>query len=153
MSETINNGVTTEMTTPEKPYIFRTLGAEDVFPMVNIISKIGVKEFKTLFEGNGFNDILSGVFGDARKKSGGEKLDEASIASLGMSVFVELAGVVMGNLPKAEHDIFQLLSNTSNLSVAEIKKLSLADFTEMIIDFFKKDEFKDFMKVVSKLFK
>lgn len=143
MSETIN----------VKPYEFRMLGAEDVFPMVGIISKIGIKEFKVLFEGDGLKDMLSGAFGDAKKKSGGEALDEAAIASLGASVFLELATIVLCNLPKAEKDIFQLLSNTSNLSVDEIKKLSLADFTEMVIDFFKKDEFKDFMKVVSKLFK
>lgn len=143
MSETINT----------RPYEFRTLGAEDVFPMVNIISKIGIKEFKALFEGDGLKGIMSGVIGDAKKKAGGEKLDEASVASLGASVFLELASIVLCNLPKAEKDIFQLLSNTSNLSVDEIKKLSLADFTEMLIDFFKKEEFKDFMKVVSKLFK
>ena len=143
MSETIN----------VKPYEFRMLGAEDVFPMVGIISKIGIKEFKVLFEGDGLKDMLSGAFGDAKKKSGGESLDEATVASLGASVFLELATIVLCNLPKAEKDIFQLLSNTSNLSVEEVKALSLADFTEMVIDFFRKDEFKDFMKVVSKLFK
>ncbi len=143
MSETIN----------VKPYEFRTLGAEDVFPMVNIIGKIGIKEFKTLLEGDGLNGMISNLISDAKKKSGSETLDESSIASLGASVFIELASIIVCNLPRAEKDIFQLLSNTSNLSVDEIKKLSLADFTEMIIDFFKKDEFKDFMKVVSKLFK
>jgi hypothetical protein len=140
-------------TTINKPYEFRMLGAEDVFPMVNIISKIGIKEFKSLFEGDGLKGMMSGAIGDAKKKSGGESLDEASIVSLGASVFLELATIILCNLPKAEKDIFQLLSNTSNLSVDEIKKLGLADFTEMVIDFFKKDEFKDFMKVVSKLFK
>ena len=143
MSETIN----------VKPYEFRTLGAEDVFPMVNIISKIGIREFKTLFEGDGLKGMVSDYISDTKKKSGGEKLDDSSVASLGISVVLEVASVIICNLPRAEKDIFQLLSNTSNLSVDEIKKLSLADFTEMIIDFFKKDEFKDFMKVVSKLFK
>lgn len=121
--------------------------------MVNIISKIGIKEFKTLIEGDGLKGMMSNLIGDAKKKSGSEKLGESDIASLGASVFIELASIVLCNLPKAEKDIFQLLSNTSNLSVDEIKKLSLADFTEMLIDFFKKDEFKDFMKVVSRLFK
>ena len=139
--------------TIKKPYEFRTLGAEDVFPMVNIISKIGIKEFKTLFDGDGLKGMMSNFVGDAKKKSGKDKLDESDFTTIGMSMFFELASVIICNLPKAEKDIFQLLSNTSNLSVEEIKKLSLADFTEMIVDFFKKDEFKDFMKVVSKLFK
>ena len=130
--------------TIKKPYEFRTLGAEDVFPMVNIISKIGIKEFKTLFDGDGLKGMLSNTIGDAKKKSGKDKLDESDVASLGMSVFFDIASVVICNLPKAEKDIFQLLSNTSNLSVEEIRKLSLADFAEMLVDFFKKEEFKDF---------
>ena len=103
-------------TTIVKPYEFRTLGAEDVFPMVNIISKIGIKEFKTLLEGDGLKGMMSNYISDAKKKSGGDALDETSVASIGASVFLELASIVVCNLPRAEKDIFQLLSNTSNLS-------------------------------------
>ena len=35
----------------------------------------------------------------------------------------------------------------------EIAELDMVTFTEMIVAFFKKDEFKDFIGVVSKLFK
>ena len=65
----------------------------------------------------------------------------------------EIADVILGNLPKCKDDIYQMLSQTSNLSVAQVKKLPLAQFTEMVIDFIKKEEFRDFIKVVSKLFK
>ena len=79
--------------------------------------------------------------------------DDADIISVGVSVALEAADVILGNLPKCEKEIYQLLSQTSNLSVAQVKKLNLAQFTEMVIDFIKKDEFKDFIKVVSRLFK
>jgi hypothetical protein len=151
MSETIKNDVALEVVTLEKPYTFRKLGAEDVFLMVSIISKIGIKEFKTFFEGGDFKNILSKFTEEAREKA--DETDEASVTALGASIFLELATTVICNLPKAENEIFQMLSNTSNLSVKEVRKLGLADFTEMIVDFFKKDEFKDFIKVVSKLFK
>jgi hypothetical protein len=45
-----------------------------------------------------------------------------------------------------------MLSNTSNLSVEQVEKLEFPIFTEMVIDFVKKPEFRDFIKVVSKLF-
>ena len=151
MSKTIKNDVALEVVTPEKPYTFRKLGAEDVFLMVSIISKIGIKEFKTLLEGGDFKNILSKFTEEAREKA--DETDEASVTALGASIFLELATTVICNLRKAENEIFQMLSNTSNLSVKEVRKLGLADFTEMIVDFFKKDEFKDFIKVVSKLFK
>ena len=130
-----------------KPYEFRTLGAEDIFPMFNIINKIGITEIKTFIEGGGMKDVLSAsITGDDNK-------DENSVTKLGISVFFELASIILRNLPKCENDVFQLLSSTSNLSVEQVRKLDLATFTEMIIDFVKKEEFKDFIKVVSKLFK
>ena len=130
-----------------KPYEFRTLGAEDIFPMFNIINKIGITEIKTFIEGGGMKDVLSAFITDDDNK------DENSVTKLGISVFFELASIILRNLPKCENDVFQLLSSTSNLSVDEVRKLDLATFTEMIIDFVKKEEFKDFIKVVSKLFK
>jgi hypothetical protein len=36
--------------------------------------------------------------------------------------------------------------------VEEVGKLDFPTFTEMVIDFVKKPEFRDFIKVVSKLF-
>jgi hypothetical protein len=45
-----------------------------------------------------------------------------------------------------------MLSQTSNLSVKQVETLDFPTFTEMVIDFVKKPEFRDFIKVVSKLF-
>lgn len=66
---------------------------------------------------------------------------------------LEVANVIFSNLPKCENDIYQLLSQTSNLNVKEIKALSFVDFTKMVLDFVKKDEFKDFTKVVLEFLK
>ena len=66
---------------------------------------------------------------------------------------MELAEVVLTNMNKCENEIYQLLSNVSNLSVKEVETLDAVIFLEMIIDFVKKDEFKDFFKVVSRLSK
>ena len=66
---------------------------------------------------------------------------------------LEVADVIFKNLPKCESEICRMLSQTSDLTVAQVRRLPLAVFMEMIIDFIKKEEFKDFIKVVSKLFK
>ena len=42
---------------------------------------------------------------------------------------------------------------TDQMTLAEIKALDAAVFFEMVMDFIMKDEFKDFIKVVSRLFK
>lgn len=134
----------------EKPYKFRALQAEDVFPMFTIISKIGIKEFKSCFEGDTVKNILKSFVGIESKN------EDETLTSMGISLFpslLEMANIILCNVPKCKADIYQLLSQTSNLSVDEVAQLGFADFTEMIVDFVKKEEFKDFIKVVSKLFK
>jgi len=130
----------------EKPYTFRRLKTEDVFPMFRIISKIGVNEFTACFEKDGIQKMIASF---TSKEKGTNKT--ASI--VGVSVILEIANVIFSNLPKCEDEIYKMLESTSNLTIEEIKGLDMVMFLEMIIDFVKKEEFGDFFKVVSKLFK
>lgn len=123
-----------------KPYEFRQLNATDVFVMSKIISKIGINEFTGCLEHDAVKNMIASV-------TDGEKANETA-SVVGISVVLEVANVIFSNLPKCENDIYQLLSQTSNLNVKEIKALSFVDFTKMVLDFVKKDEFKDFIKVV-----
>lgn len=123
-----------------KPYTFRKLESTDTFLMFKIIGKIGIKDFISTFNKDDMTDLFKGA------------KDDGAFAKLGISVVLELANLIVTNIPNCETEIYQLLSNTSNLSVDEVKKLDFATFMEMIVDFIKKEEFKDFIKVVSKLF-
>ena len=153
MSETKNlEAVQVESETvevAEKPYTFRQLGAPDIFLMSKIISKIGINEFKACFEADGIKNLIQSE--TMEKNADGE---DTNIISVGAGVFLEIANVILGNLPKCETEIYQMLSQTSNLTVKEITAPgNAAMFLEMVIDFIKKEEFKDFIKVVSRLFK
>lgn len=141
-----------EAAEPVKPYTFRPLGGEDVFLMFKIIGKIGVKEFNACFENEGIKHLVAGLMGE--KMANADKVEETpSVSVTYISVILEVADVLFNNIAKCENEVFQMLSQTSNLTVAQVKKLPLAQFTEMVIDFIKKEEFRDFIKVVSKLFK
>lgn len=129
--------------TMKKVYTFRKLNSTDMFPMFKIMSKIGITEFAKCFEKDTVKELVAGV-GDPKK-------DVSTV--VGIAVALEAANVILGNLPKCEDEIYQMLANTSNLSVEKIKKLDFITFTEMVIDFIKKEEFKDFIKVVSGFFK
>ena len=138
----------------EKPYTFRRLSSPDVFPMFKIISLIGVNEFTACFEKDGIKKLIASMTGKnegVNESENEEQFDATSV--VGISVILEVANVIFGNLSKCESYIYQLLSQTSNLSVEEIKSMDMIVFTEMVIDFIKKEEFKDFIKVVSRLFK
>ena len=134
---------------PAKPYTFRKLGAPDIFLMTKIVSKIGINELKTCFDSDGMKNMILNVFAKEQEEGA-----ETSLINVGISVSLDIANTIFANLPKCENDIYQLLSQTSNLSVDEIKAPGNAVmFFEMMIDFIKKEEFKDFFKVVSGLFK
>ena len=151
MSETKTDVIQEEIVeTVDKPYTFRLLGAPDIFLMAKIIKQIGIKEFKACFESDGIKSLVQNMMMDEKAKAEG---GETNIISVGVGVALEIADVIIGNLPKCEHDIYQMLANTSNLTVEEIKAPGNATmFIEMVIDFIKKEEFRDFIKVVSRLF-
>lgn len=134
-----------DITTAEKVYTFRKLEATDVFLMFKILGKIGINEFAECFGKESVQKMFSTLTGD----NGMTNFTQ----TMGIAVTLEVVNVVIGNLPKCEQEIFQMLSNTSNLSVDQVKKLGFPTFTAMVIDFVKKEEFKDFIKVVSVLFK
>lgn len=148
MSETTKTPIeeVTEPVAAEKPYKFRMLGGQDVFLMFKIIGKIGVKEFNACFQNDGIKNLVASMMGEQR-------IEGQSASVTYIEIILEVADVIFNNIPKCENDIFQMLSQTSDLTVEQVKKLPFADFTEMVIDFIKKEEFRDFIKVVSKLFK
>lgn len=127
-------------------YTFRKLNSTDMFLMFKIIGKIGVNEFTACFEKDTVKQMIATV-------AGGKVKNGEATAMVGVSVILEIVNVIVGNLPKCEAEIYQMLSNVSGIPIKDIKELDMVIFTEMVIDFVKKDEFKDFIKVVSKLFK
>lgn len=132
--------------TMAKAYTLRQLTAEDVFPMFKIISKIGIREFKACFESQGVKAAIAQAASE--KESGNDAMN-----AIGLTVAFDIGGLLIDNLPKCKDDLFQLLAQLSGMTKQEIGALPLPTFAEMIIDVVKKDEFKDFFQVVSKLFK
>lgn len=145
MTEAIETKTNIEQAEQEaaKPYTFRKLSSTDIFLMTKILGKIGIREFKGCFEGDAVDQLVA-TFKDG-------KTDKALMA-VGLAVGFEGIDIIMGNLHKCENDIYNLLSNVSEIPVDVIKEDALL-FTEMLIDFFKKPEFPDFIKVVSRLFR
>lgn len=125
-----------------KEYKFRTLNASDIAPICSIISKIGLNNFAKTFKSEDVVDVLT-------KKKGAKDLTTLA----GVTVALNFANVVISHIEDCENEIFKLLSSVSDLSYKEVKELDLVTFSDMIISFVKKEEFKDFFKHVSKLFK
>lgn len=137
MTETTNN--VAEMTT--EGIALRKLEAKDIAPMASILSKIGMKEIKSCFNPDDLQELASG------------KNTEEAAAAVGFTVVFDIAGVILGNYEKCQDDIFRFIAGLSAMNQEDIAKLPLDTFFELIIEIVQKEEFKDFFKVVSKLFK
>ena len=139
--EEIKNEVVEE--TPK--YILHTPKAPDIFTMANIIGKIGVNKFASVFKKEEVQTLVK----DVSSKKNVSSEDISMIAGIG--VFTEIAQIILVGMPLCEEDIYKLLSSTSNLTVEEVKDLDGVTFLEMIIDFFKRN--MDFIKAASKYVK
>lgn len=128
-----------------KAYELRHLEADDVFPMFQIISKIGVKEFKSCFESAEVQKAIAGI-------AAGDK-NQADLTAVGMTIAFDLAGLMVGNLGSCRNEIYLFLSQLSGMSKDEVAHLPMMTFFEMIMDVIKKEEFRDFFQLVSKLFR
>lgn len=130
----------------EATYTLRSLQGADIFPMSAIIKKIGVKEFKNAFQDEEIKGLVQSI-------NNGDMSKDAAANQAGMAVILNIVDVVLGNLPRAEKDIYKFLASLSGMKPNEVAALPMATFTGMVIDVIQKDEFKDFIKVVSRLFK
>ena len=130
----------------KKTYTLRGLTAEDVFPMLKIISGIGLKELKSCFDSAELRDAIKNM---SQGKEEGETVDTTAV---GLMVAADIASIIFANLPKCKDDIYQLLSGLSGMKKKEIAELPMNVFLAMIVDVIKKEEFKDFFQDVAGLF-
>ena len=126
-------------------YILQTPKAPDIFTLASIIGKIGVNKFSSLLQ----KEEIQKLAKDVSKKKGISNDDISMITGIG--VFTEIAQIILVGMPVCEEDVYKLLSNTSNLTIDEVKELDGVTFLEMIIDFFKRN--MDFIKAASKYVK
>mgnify|MGYP003415410938 CR=1 FL=1 len=116
----------------EKVYDLRPLVATDMGTICNIISAIGIKEFRNSFNLQDFKGM--------------------DVEAVGIGVFFDLAGIVISNIPKAEPEIQAFIASLTGMQLSEVKQMPFADYGELIIQVIMKDDFQDFFKRVMKLF-
>ncbi len=131
----------TGLETKRPAYALRALEAKDVFLMSKIIGSIGIHEMKGCFQSDAVQGLMQG------------KQDDALLSSVGAAVVLEAANVILNHLPACEKDLYAFLASLSGLDKKEIESMPMNAFVQMVVDVIKKEEFRDFIKVVSRLFK
>ena len=131
----------------EVKFELRGLKSDDMFPMFGILSKIGFKDLKTNLTPDRVTELTNAL----KKQDNSNPVDMSTY--VGFNIMLEVVEIIMKNLPNCKVEIYNLLSSLSGMTVKQISNLDMVTFTEMIIEVVQKEEFKDFFKVVAKLFK
>jgi len=135
-----------------KPYTFRKLNSTDLFPMITIISKIGLDELTSVFEGDALKEIIK-KFMPNKNENADEESKKGNQVLVGINVTLKIVNKILEHIPTCETEIYTLLANVSGMNIQAVKALDLDVFMEMLIDFVTKEEFKSFFKVASKYIK
>jgi len=126
----------------------RELKGADTFKMIKIMNKTGVaKALKGLMSGDLGKEIKATMSGE------GEDAKDAKFEALGVMMAVNIAEIVMGEIDKAEKDINKFLAELTGVSQKQIEELPMVEYTALLVNFFKKEELKDFLSHIRPLIK
>lgn len=115
----------------ERPYTLRKLKDKDLFPMLQILKKIGIREFK-----DAFIQVTSG---------------EKTIKDVGILAALDMVDILISNIGNVENEIYALWSDISGISIDDMKEMEFGTLPLMISDTFSNMKDAAFFKVLSKL--
>jgi hypothetical protein len=113
-------------------YTLRPLKDKDVWPVVDILSKV-------------FPDDLGAIF--AQIMTG-----ERNVEQLGAIVVVRLVTAVLKNVNKVRNEVYALLADVSGIPAEEIEEMEFGTSPMMIWEIANNARNASFFKVVSKFF-
>lgn len=115
----------------ERPYTLRKFNDGDLFPILKILKKIGIKDCKEAFV-----QVASG---------------EKTLKQIGILASFDLADILIGNLTKVEEEVYSLYADMSGIAADEIRAMEFGTLPLMIMDSFNEVKNTSFFKVLSKL--
>lgn len=113
----------------ERPYTLRKLKDSDLFPLLQLLRKIGLQNFKQSFI---------------------QETEGKTVKAVGITVALDMADIIIANLGTASDDIYEMWSGLSGIPVNEMKEMEFGTLPLMICDTFNEVKNTSFFKVLSK---
>lgn len=133
----------------ERPYTLRKLADADLFPLLQLIRKLGLKDFK-----NAFTDSMKkSTFNPDVYESEEEKEEALNNfkEAVGIDVFMDMADVMISKIDTHKDAIYEFYSNLSGIPADDIKEMEFGTLPLMIYDSFNEVKNTAFFKVLSRL--
>lgn len=138
----------------ERPYTLRKLQDGDLYPLLQLLRKLGLKDFKDAFNAkkiermqkiNAFNPDLYET--DEEKAKAIEDFEK----STGYDVFFDMADVMISKIDTHKDAIYGFYSDLAGVAPEEIMQMEFGTLPLMIYDSFSEVKNTAFFKVLSKL--
>lgn len=137
----------------ERPYSLRKLADADLFPLLQLLRKLGFKDIKNAVTKAIEESKNKNIFNPNDYETEEEKVnalkkmqDTASI-----EVLLDMADLLISKIDTHSDDIYAFFSNLAGESVEEIKKKEFGTLPLIIYDSFLEVKNTAFFKVLSKL--
>lgn len=116
----------------------RKLKGTDIFKVLRLLSKLGVK------------DLVLDMFGNTDLAKVKDATDVKLLADgKGANLMAVIFETLTDKLPLIEDDLNQFLGDLTGNDAKEIADLEFGEYMQLIMDFFKKEELKDFFQQLS----
>lgn len=116
----------------------RKLKGTDIFTVLRLLSKLGVK------------DLVLDMFGNTDLAKVKDATDVKLLADgKGANLMAVLVETLTDKLPTIETELNQFLGELTGNDAKEIADLEFGEYMQLIMDFFKKEELKDFFQQLS----
>jgi membrane protease subunit (stomatin/prohibitin family) len=116
----------------------RKLLAMDLFPLLNIIAKIGIKDLiKKFFE----------------QRAEASKSEHKNLEEIGQQAIAELLEILLMNIGRAREEINALLADLCGVEKSEIEKLPMDEYMGLLMNFFTQPEFMASLNAIISSFK
>ena len=137
----------------ERPYTLRKLMDADLFPLLQLLRKLGFKEIKesvqtSLEEARKNNKFDSSIYETEKEK---EEAFNKYRDVVGIDIVLGMADFLISKLDTHSNDIYEFFSNLAGVSADEIKKMEFGTLPLMIYDSFSEVKNTAFFKVLTKL--
>lgn len=114
----------------ERQYTLRRLRDSDLFPLLKILKKIGIRDCK-----EAFIQVASG---------------EKTLKQIGIMATFDIADILIGNLAKVENETYEMWSDISGIPADEIREMEFGTLPLMIMDTFSEARNTSFFRVLSR---
>lgn len=137
----------------ERPYTLRKLMDADLFPLLQLLRKLGFKDIKESVTASVAEARENNKFDPNDYKTEEEK--KIALAKLkddvGIDIALSMADMLISKLDTHSNDIYEFFSNLAGVPADEIKKMEFGTLPLMIYDSFSEVKNTAFFKVLIKL--